>query len=250
MPFRDLCHQPNESLVDSVLFDKAQAPLAERGERRGRRIAQAHPSQMLSGLVVCGHCHHNYVGVAAAGKGHRYRCYMCFSRRRYGKAACVGERLRADVLEDTVFGVLLNVCKDPERIERAVAAKTQERATSVRSQRDEILATETELKKTEAAIERYMMAFEAGSITDDLFGPWVRDLSDNARARRARHEKVIQIEGIAAMDPPTKAASTRSEPTSKTSCCTGPTRGARPSPKPSSTDSSSTDATPSTPPSS
>ena len=203
--FRDVCHQPDESLIDAVLFDKAQALLAERGERRDRRMAQAHPSYLLSGLVVCGHCHHNYVGVAAAGKGHRYRYYMCFSRQRYGKAACVGERLRADVLEEAVFDALLNVYKDPELIERAVAAKTQERATSVRMQRDEILATETELKKTEAAIERYMMAFEAGSITDDLFGPRVRDLSDNARALRARHEELIQIEESAAMDPPTQA---------------------------------------------
>ncbi len=135
-----------------------------------------------------------------------WRCYyMCFSRQRYGKAACVGERLRADVLEDAVFEALLNVYKDPELIERAVAAKTRERTTSMRMQRDEILATETELKKTEAAIERYMMAFEAGSITDDLFGPRVRDLSDKARALRARHEELTQIEEIAAMDPPTQA---------------------------------------------
>jgi site-specific DNA recombinase len=63
----------------------------------------------------------------------------------------------------------------------------------------------TELKKTEAAIERYMKAFESGSTTDDLFGARVRNLNDNARALRACHEELTQIEEIAAMDPPTQA---------------------------------------------
>ena len=41
--FRDVCHQPDESLIDPVLFEKAQVRLAERGESYDRRMTAAHP---------------------------------------------------------------------------------------------------------------------------------------------------------------------------------------------------------------
>jgi hypothetical protein len=41
---------------------------------------------------------------------------------------------------------------------------------------DDDVGAEAQLKKTEAAIERYMHAFEAGTITEDMFGTRVRDL--------------------------------------------------------------------------
>ncbi|MGH9044060.1 MAG: recombinase family protein, partial [Acidimicrobiales bacterium] len=169
--FRDVCHQPDESLIDPDLFDKAQAVLAERGESYDRRMTHAHPDYLLTGLITCARCGRNYVGVAAAGRGHRYRYYACFTRQRYGKDACDGERIRADVLEAAVLKALVNFYADPDLIQRAIAVKTNQVATSTRQHRDEIDAVTAELKKTEAAIERYILAFEAGTVSDDMFGP-------------------------------------------------------------------------------
>ena len=110
-------------------------------------------------------------GVAAAGRGHRYRYYACFTRQRYGKDARDGERIRADVLEAAVLDALRDFYADPDLIRRAVAVKTQQAETSTRQHRDEIDAVTAEPKKTEAAIERYILAFEAGTISDDMFDP-------------------------------------------------------------------------------
>ncbi|MGH9076449.1 MAG: recombinase family protein [Acidimicrobiales bacterium] len=203
--FRDVTYQDGEPLIDPVLFDKAQALLAERGEAYDRRMREAHPDYLLTGLIVCGKCGRNYVGVAAAGRDHRYRYYACWTRQRYGKDACTGERMRADVIEAAVLDAILAIYADPELIERAVAVKAHEVATSAQLHQDQIAATKAELKKTEAAIERYVHAFESGTVSDDMFGPRVRELGDRARTLRARHNELTEAAIAAAADPPTQA---------------------------------------------
>jgi site-specific DNA recombinase len=203
--FRDVRHQPEEALINPAMFDKAQALLAERGESYDRRFTDKHPDYLLTGLITCGRCQRNYVGSAARGKGHRYRYYTCWTRQRYGKEACTGERIRADVLEQAVFAALLAVYADPELLERAIAAKARDTATAARLHRDEIAATEAELRKTEAAIERYMHAFGAGSVTEDMFGTRVRDLGNKLRALRGRHAELAEAAEATAMHPPTAA---------------------------------------------
>ncbi len=200
--FRDVCHQADTPLIDPDLFDKAQTLLGERGESYDRRMTHAHPDYLLTGLVTCKRCGRNYVGVAAAGRGHRYRYYSCFTRQRYGKEACDGERIRADVLEAAVLDALLTFYADPDLIARAVALKDNQLAETLRHHRDEIDATTAELKKTEAAIERYILAFEAGTISDDMFGPRVRDLGERARTLKTRRDELEEAADLAAMDPP------------------------------------------------
>ncbi len=69
----------------------------------------------------------------------------------------------------------------------------------------QIAATKTELKKTEAAIERYVHAFESGTVSDDMFGPRVRELGDRAGTLQARHNELTEAAIAAAADPPTQA---------------------------------------------
>jgi site-specific DNA recombinase len=204
--FRDVRHQPDQALIDPALFEKAQALLAERGESYDRRFTDKHPDYLLTGLITCGNCHRRYVGSAAHGKGHRYRYYACWTRQRYGKDACTGERIRADVLEAAVFEALIALYTDPDLIERAIATKTRDTLSAARLHQDEIAATESQLKKTEAAIERYMHAFESGSITEDMFGTRVRDLGNKVRTLRSRHAELSEAAEEADRNPPTDAA--------------------------------------------
>ena len=203
--FRDVTHLADEPLIDPVLFDKAQVLLAERGEAYARRMRDAHPEYLLTGLITCGDCGRNYVGVSAAGRGHRYRYYACWTRQRYGKEVCTGQRIRADVIEAVVFDAILAVYANPELIKRAVAIKAQEVAAAERQHHDEIVATKAELKKAEDAIERYVHAFEAGTVSDEMFGPRVRELGDRARTLRARRDELAEAAESAAADPPTQA---------------------------------------------
>ncbi len=50
-----------------------------------------------------------------------------------------------------------------------------------------------------------MHAFEAGTITEDMFGTRVRDLGNKARALQARHEELSEAVEEADLTPPTAA---------------------------------------------
>ena len=115
------------------------------------------------------------MGAAARGKRHRYRYYVCWSRSRYGRAACTGERIRADALEAAAFDALVEFYA----LARVLAEGRQQSAAAARQHDKERRAIEAELKRTEAAVERYMHAFENGALTEDLFAE---------RVPRAGHE--------------------------------------------------------------
>jgi site-specific DNA recombinase len=83
--------------------------------------------------------------------------------------------------------------------------KAHDTVDAARLHRDEIAATEAELKKTEAAIERYMHAFESGSVSEDMFGTRVRDLGNKVRALRSRHAELAEAAEEVDLNPPTAA---------------------------------------------
>ncbi len=196
--FRGTWHRSSaEPLLDPGLFEKAQALLVRRGEGYDRRFADTHPDYLLTGLITCGKCGRRYIGTAATGKRHRYRYYSCWSRQRYGSETCRGERVRADALEAAVFSALGDLYADPSIIGRAIAVRRRQAAVGARQRRDELTATEAELAKTEASVDRYMHAFESGTVTEDMFGERVRELGRKAQALRRRRAELL---GEAAAD--------------------------------------------------
>jgi len=54
----------------------------------------------------------------------------------------------------------------------------------------ELATTDAELAKTEAAVERYMLAFENGSVAEQMFGDRVRELGRKTQALRARRAEL------------------------------------------------------------
>ncbi len=55
-----------------------------------------------------------------------------------------------------------------------------------RQRRDVLASTDAELARTEAAVDRYMHAFENGTVTEEMFGDRVRELGRKAQTLRAR----------------------------------------------------------------
>ncbi len=227
--FRGTWHRSSaEPLLDPVLFENAQALLARRGEGYDRRFADTHPEYLLTGLITCGRCGRRYIGTAATGKRDRYRYYSCWSRQRYGREACKAERVRADALEAAVFAALGDLYADPGIVGRAIAVRRREAAVGARRRRDELAATDAELAKTEAAVERYMHAFENGTVTEEMFGERVRELGRKAETLRAR---CVQMNAEAAADEaplPARRISSSYASSSSTSRSVGPSWSERP----------------------
>jgi site-specific DNA recombinase len=200
--FRETLHDgPHEHLVDEKLFERVQALLSERGEDYSKRASATSPF-LLAGLVVCAHCGKHFVGTSAVGNRYRYRYYTCYSRQRYGTKYCDAERLPAEELDAAILDSLLHVYERTDLFDKAVSA-TRHRARSQRGTHDKELAViDAGITKAEDAIERYLSAFEAGTLSEAQCGKRLEQLAAKVSELRARREDlVVAIEQVSLKAP-------------------------------------------------
>ncbi len=189
--FRNALHDgPHPHLVDEKLFSRVQALLSERGEDYSKRASATSPF-LLAGLVVCARCGKHFVGTSAVGNRYRYRYYTCFTRQRYGTKYCDAERLPAEELDAAILDALLHVYERSDLFDKAVSA-ARSRARSERANHDQELAViDAGITKAEDAIERYLSAFEAGTLSETQCGKRLEGLAVKVRDLRARREELL-----------------------------------------------------------
>jgi site-specific DNA recombinase len=192
--FRGAVHQSSpEPFVDPILFAQAEALLTERGEGYENRFEGRHPPYLFSSRITCGVCTRRYIGAASSGQRHRYRYYMCWTRNRYGAGSCDSTRLRADDVEARVFEDILERYSKTDLLLHATQAQRGQLAQQLTQRRGELRAIKSEIAATETAIERYMDAFERGTLPEEAFGDRVRELGLKAKALRARQAELQQL---------------------------------------------------------
>jgi site-specific DNA recombinase len=128
----------------------------------------------------------------------------CFSRERYGTDTCAGERLRAGLLDQAVIDALLDTFQRTDLFEQAIAA-SRTQAETLRDQNQAELATVTaQIGKAEASIERYLDAFEAGSLSEDTCGQRVHKLGGMIAELRVRQDELRAALDAVNIQPPTR----------------------------------------------
>ncbi|HUK69605.1 MAG TPA: zinc ribbon domain-containing protein [Streptosporangiaceae bacterium] len=187
------------------------------------------------------------IGTRAHRRSRVYRYYTCFTRIRYDTARCPASRLDADAVEDAVIAALASFYRDQhDLIAAAIAAAQASRAAGHQDRRAELAAAEHELARTAAAIDRYLDAFEQGTLDpEDLDGRL-------AQLKPAQHNCAPAARNTPLTSPQRpprrqRPPSGRSQSTSKTSSAQAPATSARPSSKPSSPESRSSGRTGSSP---
>ncbi len=186
--WRDGGHPP---LVATALFNDVARILLERGEDASKRASNS-SDYLLTGLVVCAHCGHHFNGTRAAGRNSTYRYYTCSSRQRYGTLTCSADRITAEALDHTIINSLLAVYQDSTLFTHALD-EARERASKVSPDRaNELAAVVGELSSVDTSIERYLRAFETGSMPEALCAERVRDLGTRSATLRARQ---VALEG-------------------------------------------------------
>ncbi len=99
----------------------------------------------------------------------------------------------------------------------------------------EIAVLDVELAKVEAAVERYVLAFENGTVTEAAFGPRVHELGAQAELLRARREEATSaLQRAAGAKTPTLGTCGQFTRCSERPPARVTTRCASPSPRPSS----------------
>ncbi len=184
-------HQP---LIDPETFTAAQDLLVERGGEKAACRSNSY-DYLLSRLLICTMCGKRYVGAAAHGRNGRYEYYVCFSRQRYGSAGCSADRLPARELEEAIIDLIGATYSDVSLVDRAFEAAVDRTHKVNGKLQEESHRIDAELKKTEAAIDRYLAAFEDGSMSSAQCGPRLEQLSGRLAQLQARREELVDLHG-------------------------------------------------------
>ena len=193
----DLHDGKHEAIVDESVFASAQKLLDERAAE-STTIRPTTSEYLLSGKLRCQSCGGSFVGAGAHGRNGYYRYYVCRTRQAKGARGCTGQRVPADDLEDAVIGALLATYSNYDLLEKA-ASDAYAEATSERPRLEvELANTEAQLKETSTAIDRYLRAFESGTMSDILCAPRIAELSERRHELTARRDELtIQVRASA-----------------------------------------------------
>jgi len=112
------------AIIDRDAWLHVQELLSSR--RRERKHPRAVASDyLLSGLITCGYCGANFVGVSANSRGRRYRYYVCNTQRRAGATGCQQPSLNATVLERLVLEEFKSRMTTREAIAEMIKARNE-----------------------------------------------------------------------------------------------------------------------------
>ncbi|GAA5110117.1 recombinase family protein [Haloechinothrix salitolerans] len=181
------CHAP---LVDSETFEHAERILAERGEDHSHRAASGY-DYMLTGRMRCPQCGKAMLGTRATGRSKTYRYYTCFTRARYDSDKCDAKRLNADAVDAAVLHALGHFYRDQHAlITDAISAAQAEHEAGHADRHAELAAVDTELNKVNAAIDRYLSAFERGTLDEEMVADRLPALREQTKQLRARRDEL------------------------------------------------------------
>lgn len=113
-------------------------------------------------------CGAAYVGAGAHGRNGFYRYYVCRTRQAKGARACAGQRLPADDLEAAVIDDLLRVYQDLDLFEEAIPGAYEDTEQERPRLEAELASAQALLRETTSALDRYLRAFEAGTMPDTV----------------------------------------------------------------------------------
>jgi site-specific DNA recombinase len=193
------CHPP---IVDEAVLGQAQQILAARGEDHAKRAAGG-SDYLLTGLIRCPACGGAMLGTRAHGKTRIYRYYSCYRRTRYDTTACGGQRIDADAIENAVTGALVGFYRHEHYlIADAIAAAQGSHTAAHETRRAELAATEHELARTGAAIDRYLAAFENGTLDPEDLAGRLTQLKARSRQLAARRDGLASALAATPVAPP------------------------------------------------
>ena len=180
-------HHP--AIVDEETFTKAQQILDARSDDYSQR-ASANSEYALSGGIKCAHCGAHYVGTAATGRTNRYRYYTCYTRARYGPKSCPAERLPADEVEAEITTALLDTYQQTGLIHDAINVIAAEIAEANGRREQELATIDASLAEIASKIDRYLRAFETGTMADTAASERVTQLKEHQRELRAHRNRL------------------------------------------------------------
>jgi hypothetical protein len=121
----------------------------------------------------------------------RHRTYRCFTLARYNASKCNFTRLNADTIDTAALNALASFYRTQHTLIRDAITTAQAQHQAAHTDRHaELTAVEADLTKTGQTIDRYLAAFERGTIDEDLVADRLTQLHTKTTQLRARRDEL------------------------------------------------------------
>ncbi len=177
----------HEPIIDTEQWERAQTILQSRAENPAHRAASG-SDYMLTGRI---RCHRAMVGTRATGRSRTYRYYTCWNTTRYNSSKCDFPRLDADAVDNAILDSLASFYRTQRTLlDDAINAARKHHQAAHTDRRAELDTIDAELAKTNKAIDRYLAAFESGTLDDTLLAERLTQLRTKTTQLRTRHDEL------------------------------------------------------------
>ena len=184
--WREVIYDGNhDPIVSEVLFERAKDIMRKRVEDLNGRRFHNGDERLLAGIAKCARCASHLVGVSTHKGERKFPYYIC--SKRWNIKDCDLDYVRADLLEAAITQDIKAMFRDEQFMARVWAEANQRLCAEKPSLEKEIGRVEAQVAKTQAAMDRYFEAFEAGNLKPELCSEKVRDL--RARLEELEAEK-------------------------------------------------------------
>ena len=189
--WREVIYEGNhDPIISDVLFEKTREIMQARVEDLNGRRFHNGDERLLAGTITCARCKSHMVGVSTHKKERRFPYYIC--SKRWNIKDCDQDYVRGDLLEAAIMQDIKTMFQDEAFIAR-IWDEANRRLSAEKPDVDkEIGKVETQAAKTQARIDRYFEAFEAGTLKPELCNEKIQDL--NARLEELDAEQ-RELEG-------------------------------------------------------
>lgn len=193
--------ETHEPIVDVETWGLVQRVLETRGESAAHRAASG-SDYLVTGRLRCPRCGQSMVGTRATGRSRTYRYYTCWSRSRYSTAECDQPRLDADSVDQAVVDALASFYgRQRTLIADAVEANRRQHAAREEDHRSELMTVEAELGHAQQSVDRYLTAFERGSLDEEILGDRVGELRSTIGQLKIRQRDLLRILSAGPQEP-------------------------------------------------
>ncbi|GGU47098.1 recombinase family protein [Lentzea flava] len=177
-------------IIDLTIWEQAQAILDARGESHAHRAASG-SDYVLTGRLRCPKCGKAMIGTRATGRNRTYRYYTCWNLARYDASKCDFTRLNADAVDTAVLNALTTFYRTRhDLIADAITHEQKQHQAAHADRHAELTAVDNELTKTGTAIDRYLTAFERGTINQELVAGRLTELRAKSKQLRVRRDEL------------------------------------------------------------
>jgi site-specific DNA recombinase len=187
-PREDWIAIPVPAIIDRDTFERVNHITHDNRRLNPRGVTP--DAYLLRGLIQCGHCHVSCNCHSAYGrKGTRTRYYSCRNddvlRARSEDRLCPERNIRADALDEYVFGQVRQALLDPQQLlagERAVLASAPDENELIAGQLKRLNIT---IDANHGERARLLDAYQAGLLDLD-------ELTRRTAALTARHHQLVR----------------------------------------------------------